>query len=202
MPFVVPGDYFSQLEAKIMQRVRVIADTEKSFTIPDLYFTSLPNKIQQRIQLEEKEDRFGDLEENGDSFINHLKASMSGTGFSIPTGYFETSYQQTTEAVTGKDKNEKIVSMPQRKSNAWIKYATAACVAVCMGVYAFMQLNTPDSFEKRLNNIPESDIVSYLEYYNEFGDGAAFEAQFDGVLQLDKELYSEEEIEAYLDYSI
>lgn len=203
MPFVVPGDYFSQLEAKILMRVRIITDTEKSFTIPDLYFTSLPDKIRQRIQFEEQEDRLADVIGNDDTFIKNLKDWVPEAGFTTPTSYFETSRKQMVEAVFEENKNDQVIPFMQRRaSHTWIKYAAAACIAVCIGIYAFFQLNTPDSFEKRLNNIPESDIVSYLEYYNEFGDGAAFEAQFDGVLQLDKELYSEEEIEAYLDYSI
>ncbi|GAA4796562.1 hypothetical protein GCM10023231_26310 [Olivibacter ginsenosidimutans] len=204
LPFIVPNDYFSTLETKIRHRIRVISATEKCFKVPKHYFETLPSRIQERIAFEEQADT-----NQEPSFIEQLKVTAPTSGFSIPNGYFDDLNTAIVQAVDDqpeqKNKQANVIPLQKRRARpaTWIGYVAAACIAISIGTYTFFQLHhTTDTFENRLKNIPDNDIVSYLEYYSESGDGAAFETQFEGVLQLDEKHFSDEEIEAYLANSI
>jgi len=209
IPFIVPNDYFSTLETKIIRRVKTVSATEKSFAVPDQYFETLAARIQAKIKLAEQESPIDvHLNEDDDEglFIKRLKEIAPSAGFSVPDGYFEalnTKMQHAADALASPDMPQKVIPINRKKkASAWISYVAAACIAIGIGTYTFFQMNTVNTFESSIKKIPDSDIVSYLEYYNESGDGAILETQFDGILQLNEQHFSEEEIEAYLDYSI
>lgn len=212
-PFIVPSNYFQDLEDKIMERIEVIDRSEKSLTVPPAYFDTLAQRIMERIDKEESVAvpivRLSDDVDH--PFLEKLKEVAPTSGFTVPDYYFEklnTTLQQHLGTGQGNDVEEfqKIIPLNKRKSKftSWLGYIAAACIAVSLGTYTFFQLQTPtmNSFEKELNAISDSEIVSYLEYYSEPGDGAIFEAQFEGEQGTDQSNFSKEDIEAYLDYSI
>jgi|GEM_PF-1884557 len=209
-PFIVPANYFNALEDKIMQRVVAITDAEKSFSVPESYFDGLTKKILERIHQEEQESTsiFSLSDDEQNPFLEKLREIVPNAGYTVPDNYFEelnTKLKHTIPSDTAEHEElEKVIPFRKKKSKftSWIGYVAAACIAISLGTYTFLQLNAANSFEKKLEHISNSDIVSYLEYYSEPGDGAIFEAQFEGVQQIDKSNFSEEDIEAYLDYSI
>ncbi|MGK9116985.1 hypothetical protein KXS00_03430 [Olivibacter jilunii] len=207
-PFIVPTDYFDRLEANIMQRVSIISDMEKSFTVPKGYFESLSDHIIAKIEKEDNltlaNSTFEDTEYH--PFIEKLREKVTTSGFVTPQNYFDQLDKKINQAIVSTAKNEKTreIAFPIRRKNrnlTWIGYAAAACIAIGLGVYGFFQYQS-NNFERTLKSIPDNEIVNYLEYYSEPGDAAFLEAQFDGVIQMDKPKFSEEDIEAYLDYSI
>lgn len=206
-PFIVPTGYFNTLENSIIQRIHVISDTEQSFKVPEQYFESLGERILAKI---EREGLHAEVDnsshDNLESFIEKLKEDASAPGFFAPPNYFDGLSQKITQAVADLKEEEepKEIILPTRRKKltlSWISYAAAACLLIGLGVYSFFQYQS-NNFDHRLKSIPANEIVNYLEYYSEPGDAAFLEVQFDDVIQMDKPKFSEEDIEAYLDYSI
>jgi len=217
-PFIVPENYFDFLPAKIQRRIKVIEDTTSSFTLPEGYFDSLSERIEAKIEESEFENA---EEQNNDlavddysfikeiSFISELKSKIPAAGFETPPSYFENLTKKIEESIKEQVSEESVVSIHLQKERkvkrlTWIGYAAAACIAFSIGAYAFFQLNSVNNFQKKLHNISENEIVSYLEYYTEPGDvtNNILETEFEGAVQTNKAKFSEEDIEAYLDYSI
>lgn len=217
-PFIVPESYFDTLPARIQRRINVIEDTASSFALPEGYFDSLSERIQARVmesELENAEEQNEDLTVNDYSFIkeisfiNELKDKVPTTGFETPSNYFENLTEKIEESVKEQRNNKEsavLINLHKErklKKLTWMGYAAAACIAISIGAYAFFQLNSVNSFQKKLHNISENEIVSYLEYYTEPGDATTIlETEFEGAVQTNKANFSEEDIEAYLDYSI
>lgn len=217
-PFIVPENYFDALPAKIQRRINVIEDTTSSFTLPEGYFDSLSERIQARVTesgLEGAGEQNEDLAVNDYSFIkeisfiNELKDKVPTAGFETPSNYFENLTKKIEESVKEqRDNKESAVPINLYKERkikklTWMGYAAAACIAVSIGAYAFFQSKSVNNFQKELHNISENEIVSYLEYYTEPGDVTTIlETEFEGAVQTNKTNFSEEDIEAYLDYSI
>ncbi|WP_134090596.1 hypothetical protein [Olivibacter sp. XZL3] len=207
-PFIVPSDYFNTLEAKIKRRVAIMSDAEASFEVPKQYFESLSDRIFARIENESyQNDEFVSQEEVKEKpFIIELRKEVPTSGFVAPPQYFDVLSEKIKAAVDplNLEENTREISFPRKKKrymSLWMRYAAAACITIGLGVYGFFQYQS-NSFERKLKDIPENEIVSYLQYYGETGDAALLEAQFDGVVQMNQPTFSEKDIEAYLDYSI
>ncbi|MEH6308171.1 hypothetical protein RYH73_21115 [Olivibacter sp. CPCC 100613] len=206
-PFIVPNGYFNTLETNIMKRISVISDTEKSFGVPEGYFESLSEHIFAKIKKENYATPINSFDKTEHHpFIKVLKEKVSTPGFTTPQNYFDELSQKINREIAPsveKEKSKEIIFPIRRKNRilSWIGYAAAACIAISLGIYGFLQYQS-NTFERTLKSIPDSEIVNYLQYYSEPGDAAFLEAQFDDVIQMDKPQFSEEDIEAYLDYSI
>lgn len=216
-PFIVPENYFDVLPTKIQRRIKLIEDTTSSFSLPAGYFDSLSERIQAKIEeseLENADEQNNDLAVNDYSFIkeisfiSELKNKIPTTGFETPPSYFENLTNKIEESIKEQVSKESVVSIHLQKERkvkrlTWIGYAAAACIAISIGTYAFFQLNSVNNYQNKLHSISENEIVSYLEYYTEPGDVTnILETEFEGAVQTNKEKFSEEDIEAYLDHSI
>lgn len=216
MPFIVPENYFDSLSSKIQQRIEIIESSESSFAVPEGYFDTLSERIRKKITQGEHENTnaqneyplVNEYDSNEEiSFINELKATVSTAGFETPVNYFENLTGNIEESIKKHSSAEIVTLRDSHKRKkirplTWIGYAAAACIAISVSAYAFFQVNSVDSFQNRLDNISENEIVSYLEYYTEPGDVTMLETQFEGAAQTNEADFSKEDIEAYLDYSI
>lgn len=201
-PFIVPDNYFNSLEVKIKQRIKVIAETEASLRVPEGYFDTLKESIHERINQTEQ------ITIAEPSFASDLKHLVPNSGYTLPTNYFEELTNkvnhaidiQRSESVEGKTKATKSIKMMWR---TWISYAAAACLAITVGTYTFFQMNTPHSLQQQFLSIPENEIISYLEYYTEPGDFSVIDdIQLEESFQATERYFTEEDIEAFLDYNI
>jgi len=201
MPFAVSSDYFDTLQKKIMLRIKVIEETEKSFALPVRYFEDFPNRLKQRIEIEESTDG---------QEIGQLPISIQAeAGFSVPDHYFENLAHTISAKTQQKATGDILINEEQRDSSkirklGWLRYAAAACIIFGLGSVLLFQLNSSNqTFQHRLENIPETEIINYLEYYSESDNGLSTDAQLEEIMQTSgKPSFSDEEIQAYLDYSI
>lgn len=128
------------------------ADKNKNpFSIPEGYFEELEADILCRVR-----------EEN-------LKESVSEAGFGVPIGYFETLQHQILEKVNPQRPRETIIR--KLVGSAAIRYAAAACVlfvSVFMIKDALMDNGNP------LADIPEQELIHYLQMYGNTQDAMLF----------------------------
>lgn len=114
------------------------------FNLPEGYFEQLPDVVNEAKERE-------------------LSKAMPHT---TPVGYFDRLPQQVIAAAISKPTQ-------QRKTVQFapIRWMAAAIlvITITIGGYNFLQPNTP-SFEEQLSNIPETDLLAYVQYnIDEFG---------------------------------
>lgn len=186
-PFSVPEDYFHNLTNEIIQRKNIIESTEKALLIPPNYPAELTDDILLRIK-----------EEQLKSIVNH-------DGFTVPTQYFE--QLQTTILSKTARKDSKIIPI-QKSRRSWLRYASAASIALATSLFAFFQLSEKQGtsevvqVEDIIDEVPAEDIISYLAFYSETGDYIILSEEFTEQSGDIKDSFSSEEIESYLENSI
>lgn len=177
-PFSVPDGYFGELEARTLFYTRISSEKNTGMNVPAGYFEQLEGDILSRIS-EEK-----------------LRQSVNSDGFAVPPAYFEGLQAQILAAVNPQKPKETII----RKliGSAGMKYAAAACVlfaSVFMIKDSLLQSGNP------LADIPEQELIQYLQLYGNTQDAMMFRehASMDrNLADLDSEI-SSSDIEWYLD---
>ena len=177
-PFSVPEGYFAELEAKTLFYSRFSSQENVGMSVPAGYFEQLEGNILNRIS-EEK-----------------LRQSVKSDGFTVPPAYFETLHTQILTGIKPQKPKETII----RKliGSAGMKYAAAACVlfaSVFMIKDSLLQNSNP------LADIPEQELIQYLQLYGSTQDAVMFRehASTDrNLADLDSEI-SSSDIEWYLD---
>lgn len=177
-PFSVPDGYFGELEARTLFYTRISNEENAGMNVPAGYFEQLEGDILNRIS-EEK-----------------LRQSVNSDGFAVPPAYFEGLQAQILAAVNPQKPKETII----RKliGSAGMKYAAAACVlfaSVFMIKDSLLQSGNP------LADIPEQELIQYLQLYGNTQDAVMFRehAGMDrNLADLDSEI-SSSDIEWYLD---
>ncbi|WP_256011308.1 hypothetical protein [Desertivirga xinjiangensis] len=191
-PFTVPENYFSDLTEHLQARVGIEALTggkhQNDFHVPDNYFETLEEQILSSVRAEEFKER------------------ISTEAFTVPEGYFtdlqDRIISRTLEA--GNDNKEPII---RRLIPGWIKYAAAACITAIIATGVFLNTKTTDNnvaAEVEFSQIPQTEIVAYLQAYNNTGDVdliAEHLQSTDDLSDLDMEL-SEQEIQQYLESTL
>jgi hypothetical protein len=153
-PFTVPQDYFSELPSLISTRCLIedhrFSEAEE-FTVPEGYFDSLSSQIEGRI-----------AEEN-------LRSMITEDGFTVPPDYFSGLEQRILAKTQRREETVQPFIKPIRSQKSWIQYAAAACVTVILGsVLVFNNQNK--SIESRIGEIPEQEIINYLQLHSDMGD--------------------------------
>ena len=123
-PFVVPVNYFDEMEKQVMGRIRLdafeTAHSKQEFSVPENYFEQLTQNIQSRIAIEQAEDEefttpqgyFEELEQNIQSRITIEQATEEE--FTIPQGYFETLEQNIQSRIAIQQaEEEEAFTIPQ-----------------------------------------------------------------------------------------
>lgn len=192
-PFSVPKNYFHDLTNSIVQKKNIIESTEKAWLVPQNYQEELTNDILLKIS-EEK-----------------LKSRITTDGFTIPTNYFDQLQSSILEKTSQEEKitaEEQIVPFKRSQYRSWIKYVSAACIALAISVLAFFQSNEQEpelataQAEDIINEIPADEIISYLAFYSETGDYLILSEELSDESDDFEDSFSTEEIESYLENSI
>lgn len=189
--FSVPENYFTSLTRDILQRKNIIDSTQKALSIPENYHKELTDDILMRVREEE------------------LKQKVSKDGFSVPAQYFKQLESAILEKTSTKD--TPIISLPKPRRLSWLKYASAASIALAISVFIFFQLTerevepTTAQVGNIIDEIPADEIISYLAFYSETGDYIKLSEELERLEEQSDDFedsFSSEEIESYLENSI
>jgi hypothetical protein len=187
-PMFVPANYFDELNSNIQSRIAIeaaIQNDTKSFDVPEGYFDNLADQIQSRIAIEEviagqpegftvPQGYFEELSSNIQSrIVLEDTIGFDSNAFEVPEGYFANLQQnilnQTTEL-----QEAKVIQMPSQRgvirklvSSAAFKYASAACLAIIVGLAVYVRQDAAPSnhsyLHKELSEVSSDDMRSYLE---------------------------------------
>lgn len=119
--------------------------------------------------------------------------------FEVPAGYFETLSDRISQRMAAENtKPAKIRIIPM-----WIRYAAAACLTCVLGITLYLNLKQNASATVNWNEIPDQEIVAYLEMNLEDADAALI------INNLDEQSapglasgVNEQEIEMYINQSL
>ena len=148
-PFLVPDGYFEELPEGIQARITLEEagiSKETGFTIPSGYFESLHEKVEASIALQE------------------LKEEMSNEGFVVPLGYFDDLNDRIQQRTQAQAPVRTVRFVPK-----WINYAAAAVVTIA-ATFGVLMFSNSNSFESRLSEVPDQEIVNYLQMYSDQTD--------------------------------
>ncbi|HEY0056206.1 MAG TPA: hypothetical protein VGB63_12685 [Pedobacter sp.] len=185
-PFLVPEGYFEEMQAQLHAQIFIhqFDKQQELFQVPDQYFDTLTDQISSRVKLEQ------------------LVGSKNEEVFSVPENYFE-NLEDKINAKIG------ITSQKQSKvrklSSSWITYAAAACITAVLtfGIYNYRTSNT-DNVENQIAQLPEEEIVNYLQLYSDAGDIPVIASNVEDVPEVSELLpeISDSEIEQYLQLNL
>jgi hypothetical protein len=88
--------------------------------------------------------------------------------FAVPEGYFDTLSDRIHQRIAAETKtsaNNRIIPM-------WTRYAAAACLTCILGITLYLNLRQNAPPKVNWNEIPEEEIVTYLELNIEDADAA------------------------------
>ncbi|MEO3404502.1 hypothetical protein AAFN85_11415 [Mucilaginibacter sp. CAU 1740] len=203
--FTVPENYFDELSSNIQSRITVEeAMGDEGFTVPEGYFNELSSNIQSRIAIEEAmgdegftvpENYFEELSANIQSRIAVEEAmNMEDEGFAVPMNYFEQLNQRILDKTVNAEVEEEleevdnVVSINKAKpvqkkgmvrriwASPTIRYATAACFALILGVGVIFRgdIKAPDHdhsyLHEEVSSVPVAEIKSYLQLHMDASD--------------------------------
>lgn len=192
MPYQVPEGYFETLSEVIVARalaasgeetlVKSTAGLSMPFDVPSGYFENLSSSILEKIKIQEQTSATEELQN-----LSPLLASISKENvYTVPGGYFET--LNAVDAVKASHKTTgKVVSMFQART--WVRMAAAAAILlmVAFGLnriagtksdldgyvkQGLNKYNTEAKLNAELQNINDSELVSYLQNTSSTADVA------------------------------
>ncbi|MDN3581184.1 hypothetical protein [Mucilaginibacter flavus] len=202
--FTVPENYFGELDDNIQSRLTIeqyANSGDEVFAVPANYFDELSNNIQSRIAIEEL-------------------MSSEADGFELPANYFDklsqsildkTVNQQDKEEVEETDnvinfqeavkKKEKGLVRRMFASHT-IRYATAACFALILGIGVVFKSATPATTDhahtylhEELSTVPVAEIKNYLQLHMDASDTRAL---MDGSQKVNSQSL-DEDLSDYID---
>ncbi len=181
-PFLVPEGYFEKMHEQLQAQISIhqFDNQQDFFQLPDQYFDTLEGQISSRVKLEQ------------------LVGNAAGEVFSVPENYFESLEDKINAkiGITGKKQ-----SNIRKLTSSWITYAAAACITAVLtfGIYNYRTLKTAN-VESQIAQLPEEDIVNYLQLYSDAGDVQALASNMELVPEASELIpeISDSEIEKYL----
>ncbi|WP_121809138.1 hypothetical protein [Mucilaginibacter kameinonensis] len=204
--FTVPENYFDELSSNIQSRIAVeeaMGMADEGFTVPENYFDQLSSNIQSRIAVEEAmgdegftvpENYFEELSANIQSRIAVEEAmNVEHEGFEVPANYFDQLSQRILDKTVNAEAEEEqeadnVVSINKAKpvqkkgmvrrlwSSPTIRYATAACFALILGVGVIFRGDLQPSdhnhsyLHEQVSSVPVDEIKSYLQLHMDASD--------------------------------
>ena len=183
-PFSTPELYFESLNKNIISTLTLSKLTKKDqpdFTTPNQYFDNLTEVIESRVKLE------------------GLKAQMNGDGMTHDSNYFELSRKEILNKVSLiSNKNHKVINL----NRSWLKYAAAASIVIAITASIFLRKSS-DPINSQLANIPETEIINFLQIEAETADITTVVESIDytELSKLDQNI-SDEDISQYIKTSL
>ncbi|WP_158824865.1 hypothetical protein [Mucilaginibacter lacusdianchii] len=197
--FKVPEGYFDELSNNIQSRIAIdemVNAEDDGFTVPQGYFDELSSNLMSRIAIE---DMAGQPNEAGyvipEGYFDQLHEQITGriqleesvnadNAFTVPEGYFSQLTESILSQTSEKQEAKVVIMQPARRSiirklvsSAALKYASAACFALIVGVAIYVKQGaSPEAqhknsvLHKELSEIPASAIESYLEQQTDASD--------------------------------
>lgn len=152
-PYLVPDNYFDDLQARINQSVFVdglMQKEDQGFTVPQNYFEHLSEQIESKIALD------------------NIKSLAETDGFKTPVDYFDKLNAQILSKTSAAVPKTKVVSL---WASDFMKYASAACIIVltASGLYINQQSTIKQNLtaelvnEQMLYDIDESVIIEHIQ---------------------------------------
>jgi hypothetical protein len=181
-PFLVPEGYFEEMHKQVQAQISIhqLDKQQNFFQVSDDYFDSLTDQIISRVKLEE------------------LLTSADEEVFSLRENYFE-NLEDKINAKIGITAQEP--SRVRKLASSWTTYAAAACITAVLtfGIYTYRTSNT-DNIQSQIAQLPEEDIVNYLQLYSDAGDAPVIASSVENVPEVSELLpeISDSEIEKYL----
>jgi hypothetical protein len=151
IPFTVPSGYFEELSDNLKNRALVESmrfNAKNGFTVPQTYFEDLSFRIENRISVE------------------NLRTLAPAEGFALPEGYFAELSARIVSRV--EDSSERKTPI-RRLLTSWVSYAAAACITAMIATGIYLSSDSYD-FNQQLSEIPEQEILNYLQAYSTAGD--------------------------------
>ncbi len=196
-PFLVPEDYFVTLQEEILLKKRISELGDASILTPEGYQDALHQDILAGVS-EQK-----------------LKRAISNPVSDVPAAYFNDLQKRILSQTVGKKVEEEVVVEPVQKTpirrlgiRKWIPYASAAAITIAISVFAIIEGSKTSQHKKatdyatKIEVISSGEIINYLASYSESGDLQHLSNQLqDRTNDIVNDL-SEQEIEAYLEYSL
>ena len=196
-PFLVPEDYFVTLQQNILLKKCISELGETSFVTPADYQDTLRQDILSAIS----EQKLKEI----------LPDKISG----VPVGYFNDLQKRILSQTVGKKVEEKVVvdlvqKTPIRRFGIrkWIPYASAAAITIAISIFALVegiktsQHKKATDYSAKIEVISTNEIINYLASYTESGDlkhlSNSLQDRTDDIVND----LSQQEIEAYLEYSL
>jgi len=189
--FTVPENYFEHLGSNIQSRINIedaVTTENPGFTVPENYFDELGSNIMSRIAVEEAvnlqpegftvpENYFDELAGNIQSRIAIEDAvNMEHEGFTVPENYFESLSTRIQNRVVVEQKVQKRGVVRKMFASHTIRYATAACFALILGLTVILKgtVIAPDHnhsyLHEQVSAVPVDEIKSYLELHMDASD--------------------------------
>jgi hypothetical protein len=202
----VPADeYFQSICAEILVKIQDVNHAE--FAVPDGYFESLSGEILNKIKQE------GNLEEE---LPEMLKSIRHINVYSTPENYFNSLQSSVLKRTASKPK---VIGLERKFS--FIKYAVAASVAALIGIGIYKvsnnvaisdevslssilktasAINKNNSFDKEMSDLPDEEIISYLNEKGEDVNTALVASLSDeeNLPEADEYLLDENRLDNYL----
>lgn len=151
IPFTVPSGYFEELSDILKSRVLVESmrpDDNPGFNVPQNYFEELSSRIENRASVE------------------NLRTLVPSDGFSLPEGYFA---ELSARIITRVENSLERKTPVRRLFTSLVSYAAAACITVMIATAIYYSSNTYN-FNKQLSEIPDQEIINYLQAHSTAGD--------------------------------
>jgi len=176
------------------QKKNILDKIKKSgagFTEPKGYFEDMEDRFVVKLSLEKAKNVQSISAElmNRQLKPNNLDGIGKAHGFTTPAGYFE---EDTKHHITPQTK--KIISLNSRGLSKWLNLSIAASLLLFFGLGLYLSSNTNVKMAElntdEIENWIDADLVSFnsLEIAELFED-----------VELESDLYSDEEVVAYLD---
>lgn len=195
-----PEGYFDSLSNNILTKIEGTAANElhqlspllagikkvNPFEVPDNYFDEMGNEISWQV--------------TADNIPAIVENASKEQPFKVPAGYFDQLAYNIVSNIK-EQSGAKVVAMPKR-STSILKYAAAAVFTGIMVFGVYKSINpapenggvinpgmTASAFTQKLENLPEEDIVKYLERNGTQEDIAALTSGIDEADLPDQEDY-------------
>lgn len=196
-PFLVPEDYFVRLKQEILLKKRISELGEASYVTPKGYQDSLRQDILSGIS-EQK-----------------LKKKLTNPISDVPVGYFEDLQKRILNQIVGEKVEKEISVEPVQNTPArrlgirkWIPYASAAAITIAISVFAIVegvktsQHKNATDYSAKIEVVSTDEIINFLASYSEPGDLQHLSNQLQDRTDDIVDDLTEQEIEAYLEYSL
>lgn len=214
-PYAAPAGYFEGLDEHLLTMAKIEDHSpalqsiamNNTMQVPEGYFEGLAGSILNKIKAEEILSADDELRSLSPMLYSLDKVNV----YDVPAGYFETLSEELLNKVSPKEET-KVISLAQRKSVKWMRYAAAAVVIGFVGMLSLFITGKPgkkldavvkdgielaknNKFDEVLNKTSDEAIANYLDKTADEADAMQLVASVDqNQLPSEEELMSDEKL--------